>query len=83
MLKTVIVDDEPKAIQGLSWELTSFNDEIEIVKTFSIPEAALEIIEPTVALAEKKVTNSILLQLISLLVRHKANQGKLPWQNKT
>lgn len=41
MLKAVIVDDEPKAIQGLTWELTNFSDEIEIVKTFSIPEDAL------------------------------------------
>ncbi|WP_299884878.1 LytTR family DNA-binding domain-containing protein [uncultured Lacinutrix sp.] len=41
MLKAVIVDDEPKAIQGLSWELTNFSDEIEIIKTFSIPEEAL------------------------------------------
>jgi len=42
MLKAVIVDDEPKAIQGLSWELTHFSDEIKIVKTFSIPEDALK-----------------------------------------
>ena len=35
MIKAVIVDDEPKAIQSLSWELTSFSDEIEIIKTFS------------------------------------------------
>ncbi|WP_452223996.1 LytR/AlgR family response regulator transcription factor [Lacinutrix chionoecetis] len=41
MIKAVIVDDEPKAIQGLSWELTNFSNEIEIVKTFSIPEDAL------------------------------------------
>ncbi|WP_034060914.1 LytR/AlgR family response regulator transcription factor [Lacinutrix jangbogonensis] len=47
MLKAVIVDDEPKAIQGLSWELTNFSDEIEIVKTFSIPEDALEYLSNT------------------------------------
>jgi len=41
MLKAVIVDDEPKAIEGLSWELTNFSDAIEIVKTFSQPEDAL------------------------------------------
>jgi len=41
MLKAVIVDDEPKAIQGLSWELSNFSNEIEIIKTFSIPEEAL------------------------------------------
>lgn len=42
MFKAVIVDDEPKAIQSLSWELTNFNNDIEIVKTFTSPENALE-----------------------------------------
>jgi len=41
MLKAVIVDDEPKAIQGLSWELSNFKKDIEVVKTFSSPEDAL------------------------------------------
>lgn len=41
MIKAVIVDDEPKAIQSLSWELTNFSDEIEIINTFSIPEDAI------------------------------------------
>jgi len=41
MLKAVIVDDEPKAIEGLSWELTNFSQDIEIIKTFSVPEEAL------------------------------------------
>ncbi len=42
MIKAVIVDDEPKAIQGLTWELTNFSDAIEIVKTFTSPEEALD-----------------------------------------
>ncbi|WP_047548553.1 LytR/AlgR family response regulator transcription factor [Psychroserpens sp. Hel_I_66] len=41
MIKAVIVDDEPKAIQGLSWELTNFSSDIEIVHTFSNPEEAI------------------------------------------
>lgn len=41
MLKAVIVDDEPKAIEGLTWELENYSSEIEIIKTFSIPEEAL------------------------------------------
>ncbi|MCK5400986.1 MAG: response regulator transcription factor [Flavobacteriaceae bacterium] len=41
MLSAVIVDDEPKAIQILSWELTNFSKDIEIVKTFTNPEDAL------------------------------------------
>jgi len=42
MIRAVIVDDEPKAIQSLSWELTHFSDEIEVINTFSIPEDALD-----------------------------------------
>lgn len=42
MIRAVIVDDEPKAIQSLSWELTQFSDEIEVVNTFTSPEEAIE-----------------------------------------
>ena len=38
MLKAVIIDDEPKAIQGLSWELSNFGDEIEVIASFTEPE---------------------------------------------
>ncbi|MFP4844274.1 LytR/AlgR family response regulator transcription factor [Winogradskyella sp. PE311] len=41
MLKAVIVDDEPKAIQGLAWELGGFKKEIEVSATFTSPEEAL------------------------------------------
>ncbi|MBT8393679.1 MAG: response regulator transcription factor [Flavobacteriaceae bacterium] len=41
MYKAVIVDDEPKAVQSLSWELSNFNSDIEIVQTFTNPEEAL------------------------------------------
>ena len=41
MIKAVILDDEPKAIQGLSWELSNFEDELEIIATFTEPEKAL------------------------------------------
>lgn len=41
MIKAVIVDDEQKAIDSLSWELTTFSDEIEIIKTFNKPEDAI------------------------------------------
>ena len=42
MIKAVIVDDEPKAIQSLSWELANFNTDIEVIQTFSSPEDAIE-----------------------------------------
>lgn len=41
MIRAVIVDDESKAIQSLSWELTHFSDEIEIINTFTNPEKAI------------------------------------------
>ena len=41
MLTSVIVDDEPKAIQGLSWELSNFSDQIKVIATFNEPEKAL------------------------------------------
>lgn len=41
MLTSVIVDDEPKAIQGLSWELSNFEDQIKVIATFNDPEKAL------------------------------------------
>ncbi|TYB78491.1 LytR/AlgR family response regulator transcription factor [Bizionia myxarmorum] len=42
MIRAVIVDDEQKAIESLSWELTNFSEEVEIIATFTKPEAALE-----------------------------------------
>ncbi|SDB59413.1 two component transcriptional regulator, LytTR family [Flavobacteriaceae bacterium MAR_2010_188] len=41
MIKAVIVDDESKAIQSLSWELGNFSDDIKIIKTFTNPEEAI------------------------------------------
>lgn len=41
MLKAVIVDDEPKAIQSLIWEFSNFSQEIEVVASFTDPDEAL------------------------------------------
>ena len=41
MIKAVIIDDEPKAIQGLTWELSNFENDLEVVATFTEPEKAL------------------------------------------
>ncbi|MGB5227309.1 LytR/AlgR family response regulator transcription factor [Eudoraea sp.] len=41
MLQAVIVDDEKKALQSLSWELTNFSDEINVVASFTDPFEAL------------------------------------------
>lgn len=48
MIKAVIIDDEPKAIQSLTWELSSFSDQIDIVKTFTSPEEAIDYIDNNV-----------------------------------
>ncbi|CAL2089954.1 LytTR family DNA-binding domain-containing protein [Tenacibaculum sp. 190524A02b] len=41
MLKAVIVDDEPKAIQGLTWELSNFSNDIEVITTFNEADEAI------------------------------------------
>ncbi len=41
MIKAVIIDDEPKAVQGLKWELTNFKEQLEVVATFTEPEKAI------------------------------------------
>ncbi len=45
MLEAVIVDDEIKALQSLSWELTNFSQEIKVVASFTDPFAALNYLE--------------------------------------
>ncbi|MBE7647373.1 LytTR family DNA-binding domain-containing protein [Tenacibaculum finnmarkense genomovar ulcerans] len=44
MLRAVIVDDEPKAIEGLLWELSNFNDDLEVIQTFTQAEEAIKYI---------------------------------------
>ncbi len=45
MLEAVIVDDEIKALQSLSWELTNFSDEIKVIASFTDPSEALIYLE--------------------------------------
>jgi two-component system LytT family response regulator len=45
MLQAVIVDDEIKALQSLTWELTNFSDEINVIASFTNPNDALEYLE--------------------------------------
>lgn len=42
MINIVIVDDEPKAIESLIWELNNLNEDITILETFTDPEIALD-----------------------------------------
>lgn len=41
MIRTIIVDDEEKAIQSLAWELNRFQEKITIVASFTSPKEAL------------------------------------------
>lgn len=41
MLKAVIIDDEPKAIQSLTWELDNFKNDVNIIATFNDPEKGI------------------------------------------
>ena len=45
MLNAVLIDDESKALESLSWELGRFKDEVTILKTFTNPQEALRFIE--------------------------------------
>ncbi|MEM8847196.1 MAG: LytTR family DNA-binding domain-containing protein [Bacteroidota bacterium] len=45
MLEAVIVDDEVKALQSLSWELTNLSDEVDIIASFTDAHEALNYLE--------------------------------------
>tara|TARA_R110002167_G_scaffold108803_4_gene277711 strand:- start:698 stop:1432 length:735 start_codon:yes stop_codon:yes gene_type:complete len=45
MIEAVLVDDEMKALQSLSWELTNFSDEIHVGASFTDPLEALRYLE--------------------------------------
>lgn len=45
MLEAVIVDDEIKALQSLTWELTNFSDEIKVMASFTDSAEALTYLE--------------------------------------
>lgn len=45
MLEAVIVDDEIKALQSLTWELTNFSQEIKVIASFTDPFEALAYLE--------------------------------------
>jgi two-component system, LytTR family, response regulator len=45
MIEAVVVDDEIKALQSLSWELTNFSDEISVMASFTDPFEALSFLD--------------------------------------
>lgn len=45
MIEAIIVDDEIKAVQSLTWELTNFSEEINVMASFTDPIEALNHLE--------------------------------------
>lgn len=45
MIRAIIIDDEPRAIQSLLWELASFKSEIAVIDSFTEPEEAIEFLK--------------------------------------
>ncbi|MBL87245.1 MAG: DNA-binding response regulator [Winogradskyella sp.] len=45
MLKTILIDDESKALDSLAWELENFCDQIEVLDKFTEPNKALDFIK--------------------------------------
>jgi len=45
MLKAVLVDDESKALQSLSWELSNLNNEVDVIASFTNAHRALDYLD--------------------------------------
>lgn len=45
LLRAIIVDDEPKSITSLKWELQSFCEDLDITATFTDPEEAVSFLK--------------------------------------
>lgn len=41
MIKIILIDDEPKAIKSLEWEIAHFCEDVEIMATFTKPKEAI------------------------------------------
>lgn len=45
MIEVILVDDEPRSLTALEWELTNFSDNIKVVEKFVNPESAIEFLK--------------------------------------
>lgn len=45
MIKIVLIDDEPKAIKSLEWEITNFCKDVEVMATFTKPKEAISYLQ--------------------------------------
>lgn len=41
MIKIILIDDEPKAIRSLEWEIANFCEDVEVMATFTKPQEAI------------------------------------------
>ena len=45
MIKIILIDDEPKAIKSLEWEIANFCEDVEIMATFTKPKEAIDYLQ--------------------------------------
>lgn len=45
MIKIILIDDEPKAIRSLEWEIDNFCEGVEVMATFTKPQEAIAYLE--------------------------------------
>lgn len=45
MIEVILIDDEPKSLTGLEWELTNFSNNIKVIEKFVNPELALHFLK--------------------------------------
>lgn len=45
MIEVILVDDEPKSLIALEWELTNFNSNIKVIEKFVNPETAIQFLK--------------------------------------
>lgn len=45
MLNVILVDDEPKALKGLAWQINQYFKDVNVLKTFTNPHKAIKYLE--------------------------------------
>lgn len=45
MIKIILIDDEPKAIRSLEWEIANFCEDVEVMATFTKPKEAIDYLQ--------------------------------------
>ncbi|MDR6300555.1 LytR/AlgR family response regulator transcription factor [Mesonia maritima] len=45
MIRLVLIDDEPKAIKSIEWEIENFCEDVEVMATFTKPKKAIDYLQ--------------------------------------